>query len=391
MAFTFPIGRLGGVRQTLREQRNLLDVLLDSVDVAVLACDADGRLTHANRKCEELIGKDCAAGLLPMQWLEYAQFHTPDGRELSLEEVPLFRALQGESVQGVDVLVGIHGSEALVSTRANPVHDEQGRQLGAVAVFEDVTEQRAKEAKLREELGQLGLAVEIDEAIAANQLLLYAQPIVDLVSGETVLEELLLRVRSADGTVGGPCALLAAAERHGTVTKIDEWAVEQAAQVAAQGRCVSVNVSARTVGTRSFLRVVESALDRHGVEPSLITFELTETAIVSDIVQASRFAERLDALGCNFALDDFGTGYAALTYLKHLPLRYVKIDIEFVRDLLQNTRSRAVVSGIVALTASFGQITIAEGVENEPTLQVLRELGVDLAQGFHLGHPVPID
>jgi EAL domain-containing protein (putative c-di-GMP-specific phosphodiesterase class I) len=103
---------------------------------------------------------------------------------------------------------------------------------------------------------------------------------------------------------------------------------------------------------------------------------------VSDIVRASRFAERLDAIGCQFALDDFGTGYAALTYLKHLPIRYLKIDRDFIRDLAENPRSRAVVSAIVTLAAGFGQRTIAEGVENAATLALLRELGVDLAQGF---------
>ena len=151
-----------------------------------------------------------------------------------------------------------------------------------------------------------------------------------------------------------------------------------------------MKMSSCTVGTLSFLEVVEQTLRREGIEPSLITFELTETAVVSDIVQATRFAERLEAIGCHFALDDFGTGYAALTYLKLLPIRYLKIDMDFVRDLVENPRSRAVVSGIVALAAGFGQSTIAEGVEDAATLGLLRELGVDLAQGYHLGRPGPI-
>lgn len=257
-------------------------------------------------------------------------------------------------------------------------------------VFEDVTARRARAAKLRAELGTVGLALEVDAAIAGGRLLLYAQPIVDLRSGATVGEELLLRVRAPDGTVGGPCDLLAAAERHNTIDAIDGWVVEQAAGIAAEGRRVSINVSARTISRASFIRTVEASLDRHAVDPSLVTFELTETAVVADIVEASRFAERLDAIGCDFALDDFGTGYAALTYLKHLPLRYVKIDREFVCDLLENPRSRAVVSGIVALAAGFGQCTIAEGVEDARTLEALRELGVNRAQGFHLGRPQPV-
>jgi EAL domain-containing protein (putative c-di-GMP-specific phosphodiesterase class I) len=188
----------------------------------------------------------------------------------------------------------------------------------------------------------------------------------------------------------GPAALLAAAERHGTVTAIDEWVFEQAARMAATGQPVTVNVSAQTVVRSSFLEVAERALERNGAPPSLITFEITETAVISDIVGATRFASRLEAIGCHFALDDFGTGYAALIYLKHIPLSYLKIDVDFVRDLLQNKRSRAVVSGVVALARGFGLRTIAEGVEDEATLSLLLELGVDFAQGFYIGRPAPI-
>lgn len=92
-------------------------------------------------------------------------------------------------------------------------------------------------------------------------------------------------------------------------------------------------------------------------------------------------------LGCQFALDDFGTGYGAFTYLKTLPIKYLKIDIEFVRDLLDNAASQHLVSTTVQLARGFGQSTVAEGVENQETLERLRELGVDLVHGYHLGHP----
>ena len=122
----------------------------------------------------------------------------------------------------------------------------------------------------------------------------------------------------------------------------------------------------------------------------MITFEITETTVISDIVGAARFADRLEALGCRFALDDFGTGYAPLTYLKYLRVQYLKIDMEFVHDLVESERSRAVVASIVGTAAGLGQRTIAEGVECAATLELLRELGVDLAQGFHIASPAPI-
>jgi EAL domain-containing protein (putative c-di-GMP-specific phosphodiesterase class I) len=323
-------------------------------------------------------------------WIGQLDPRTASGLPLMLEDLPLMRALEGEVVRGVEVLVTTIAGEMLLSTSANPVNDERGRRRGAVAVFEDVTEARAREAQIRTEMRHMGVALEVEDAINAGRLLLHAQPIVEIASGETVLEELLVRMRSLDGTLAGPAGFLAATEQHSTITALDRWVFEQAAQIAERGRPVTVNVSARTVGTLSFLEVVEQTLRREGIEPSLITFELTETAVVSDIVQATRFAERLEAIGCHFALDDFGTGYAALTYLKLLPIRYLKIDMDFVRDLVENPRSRAVVSGIVALAAGFGQSTIAEGVEDAATLGLLRELGVDLAQGYHLGRPGPI-
>jgi len=390
MGFALPQSRLRQISRALRNERHLLDVLLDSVDVAVVACGADGQLTHMNRRTVELMGLDGAADTDPSTWIAQVWPRTPEGRPVALEDLPIVRALRGEVVRGVDLLITTGNGDVLMNTSANPVYDDSGERLGAVAVFEDVTEQRGREARIRDELRDAGLVLEVQEAIRTDRLLLYGQPIVDLTTGETMLHELLLRMRSLDGTVVGPSEFLEAAERHGTITAIDAWVFEHAAQIAATGRAVTVNVSARTVGRPSFVETVEHTLKRNGVEPSLITFEITETAVVADIVRATRFAERLAAIGCHFALDDFGTGYAALTYLKHLPIRYLKIDIDFVRDILENGRSRAVVSGIVALAGGFGLRTIAEGVENAAALVLLRELGVDMAQGFHIGTPAPI-
>ena len=389
MRISTPGARLRHTRQLLRRERKLLRVLLDSVDVAIVACSADGGLTHINRGAIELMGMDGSSGVDPKTWIDQVWPRTPQGLPLELSELPIVRALQGEVVSDVDLRIRTSRGDRLMNTTANPLLDEAGRGLGAVAVFADVTEQRAREAEIREELRDANLVLEVQDAIGEGRLLMYAQPIVDLASGETMLEELLLRMRSPDGGVIGPGVFLEAAERRGSITALDEWVFEQAARVAASGRAVTVNVSARTVGQRSFLQTVEDTLERHGVQPSQITFEITETAIVADIVGATRFAEQLAEIGCRFALDDFGTGYAALTYLKHLPIQYLKIDIDFVRDLAVNARSRGVVSGIVALAGGFGLRTIAEGVEDAATMELVRELGVDFGQGFYIGRPQP--
>jgi EAL domain-containing protein (putative c-di-GMP-specific phosphodiesterase class I) len=390
MSTLTPRGRDLDMPQVPPEEGNLIEVLLDSVDVAVVAVGVDGEPTHMNGRAIELMGMDDSTGIDPNTWIEQVWPRTPEGRRLALEELPIVRALNGETVRDVDLLIKTAHGEAMMRTTATPVRDQQGASLGAVAVFADVTEQRARESRIQQELRTLDLAHGVHEALAEGRLLMYAQPIIELASEETIMSELLLRVRSRDGTIGGPAELLAAVEHHGTVTEIDEWVFEQATKIAASGQAVTVNVSAQTVVRSSFVEFVEGALEQSGAPPSLITFEITETAVVSDMIGATRFAQRLEVIGCHFALDDFGTGYAALTYLKHLPFRYLKIDVDFVRDLLHNERSRAVVSGVVALAAGFGLRTIAEGVEDADTLSLLRELGVDLAQGFHIGRPAPI-
>jgi EAL domain-containing protein (putative c-di-GMP-specific phosphodiesterase class I) len=132
---------------------------------------------------------------------------------------------------------------------------------------------------------------------------------------------------------------------------------------------------------------IETALERTGAEPGMLVFEITETALVSDEQAARAFVEGVHRLGCKVALDDFGTGYGGFTYLKQLPIDFLKIDVEFVRDMRTSSASRNVVQAIVNLAAGFGLTTVGEGVEDAETLALLRDLGVDYAQGFHIGSP----
>jgi EAL domain-containing protein (putative c-di-GMP-specific phosphodiesterase class I) len=136
---------------------------------------------------------------------------------------------------------------------------------------------------------------------------------------------------------------------------------------------------------------IKHAIQRSGADPKKIVFEITETALVSAEPAARVFVESLHALGCKVALDDFGTGYGGFTYLKQLPVDFLKIDIEFVRDVQTNSASYNVVRSIVSLAAGFGLKTVGEGVEDEATLNLLRELGVDYGQGFHIGRPAPLE
>jgi diguanylate cyclase (GGDEF)-like protein/PAS domain S-box-containing protein len=230
----------------------------------------------------------------------------------------------------------------------------------------------------------------IREALDEQRLVLYSQPIVELATRTILREELLLRMVDRDGNVIPPLAFLPAAERCGMITEIDRWVISEATRHAAGGRPLAVNLSAASVVDLELVRLIEGQLREHRTDPRNLVFEITETAVMQNIDQSMLFAQAMIGLGCQFALDDFGTGFASFTYLKRLPVHYLKIDIEFVRDLTTSDQNKSLVRAIVALARDFGLRTIAEGVEDEPTAEMLRELGVDFGQGYLFGRPHPV-
>jgi EAL domain-containing protein (putative c-di-GMP-specific phosphodiesterase class I) len=152
---------------------------------------------------------------------------------------------------------------------------------------------------------------------------------------------------------------------------------------------IEANLSAASIGTSDLLAFIEQQIRDAHTDPANLVFEITETALMHDITAGETFARGLAALGCGLALDDFGTGFGSFTYLKKLPITHLKIDIEFVRDLITHPENLHVVKAIVNLARAFGLKTVAEGVESEQVLDLLRAEGVDFAQGFHLGRPGP--
>lgn len=202
--------------------------------------------------------------------------------------------------------------------------------------------------------------------------------------------ELLIRMLDAQNRPISPEAFLPAAERSGLIREIDRWVVRRGAALAARGHAIELNISADSLGDSDFATTVERELTLSGADCSLIIIELTETALLRDEDAARAFIERAQRLGCRLALDDFGTGYGGFTYLKRLDVDYLKIDIEFVRDLPSNAASQHVVRAVVSLARGFGHKTVAEGVEDVETLRLLREMRVDYAQGYQLGRPAPL-
>jgi len=186
------------------------------------------------------------------------------------------------------------------------------------------------------------------------------------------------------------------AERYDLIGAIDKWVVRRAIgmlgeQLARSNRLVfEVNISGRSTGDPELLALIEHELLEHSVEPEQIIFEITETTAVGNIPRAQEFAARLNALGCRFALDDFGAAFASFYYLKHLPFDFLKIDGEFVRACMDNRTDQLVIQAVVDIARGLGKRTVAEMVGDQATMDMLAAMGVDYAQGYHIGRPAPL-
>ena len=254
----------------------------------------------------------------------------------------------------------------------------------------DITDRRAREEEMRAELAQVAWVREIHAAFAEDRFELHGQPIVEVATGEVVQHELLLRMRGSDGALIAPGEFLPAAEQYGVIRDIDRWVISRGAELAAGGMSVQVNLSGTSMGDVGLIDEIDRALERTGAEPSRMVFEITETEVIQNVDTARRLAQALRERGCRFALDDFGTGFAGISSLKTLPLDYLKIDRGFVSDLCTSETDRRVLAATLDLASAFGLQTIAEGVEDQATLDLLRDSGVDYVQGFFLGRPAPV-
>lgn len=246
---------------------------------------------------------------------------------------------------------------------------------------------------------------DLREAIANDRFRMEAQPIVQLGGkGPARRFELLLRMIDSSGDSIAPDKFLSAAERYQLATDIDRWVVQYALEILSSaapalqglGAHFAINLSGQSVGDEDFPGFLEDKLREYALPPGLLSFEITETAAVANIVRAETLIRRLQDLGHGIALDDFGRGLSSLTYLKSLPVSDLKIDGGLVRDLSGpdhsgNGRSQAMVTAIVQLAQAMNLKTTAECVESEGILATVGQLGVDYGQGFAIGRPRPLE
>jgi diguanylate cyclase (GGDEF)-like protein/PAS domain S-box-containing protein len=243
--------------------------------------------------------------------------------------------------------------------------------------------------------GRGSWADQIRDALDEDRIVLYRQPIIHLASREVHRHEVLIRMRSPEGDVLPPEAFLPDAERFDLVQELDRRAAHQAVSlIAAESNGeplrLEVNVAAKTIEDPEFTEALADALREEGVDPANLILEVSEQVAVSDLKRARAFAERVAELGCGFALDNFGSGFGSFFYLKHLPVDHIKIDGDLIRGLSSSRVDREIVSSIVDVARSLDRETVGERVNDERTLELMKQLGVDYAQGFHLGPPTPV-
>ena len=240
--------------------------------------------------------------------------------------------------------------------------------------------------------GEMHWTARITKAMEEDRLCLYEQNIVNVKSGALEHVELLLRMEGEDGSIILPGAFLPAAERFNLMVTIDRWVISHAFKLIAKDKAetslktmmIAINLSGDSLSDDGLLDFIYQQKEKYQISLDQVCFEITETVAISNLSHAVYFIEELKQHGCKFALDDFGSGLSSFAYLKSLPVHYLKIDGSFVRDISKDEIDKAMVKSIQQVAEAMNLMTIAEWVEDEETLNILKELGVDCAQGNYL-------
>lgn len=313
------------------------------------------------------------------------------------KSIDAFRFTWNDAVFSIGASIGI----VSISHHAESSVEIMSQADAACYVAKDMGRNRvhihqANDTELVRQRGHMHWASRIQQAIDEDRLRLYYQPIIPAnLNGEREPHyEIFVRMIDELGDVISPGAFIPAAERYDFMTTIDRWVVENTLSSISNRptpiRC-AINLSGASINNNEFIKFLKQQLRKPNIHPNNICFEITETAAISNISSARKFIHELKALGCQFSLDDFGSGLSSFGYLKSLPVDFLKIDGQFVRDILKDDIDRAMVKSINDVGHIIGLETIAEYVENEEIAEELRKIGVDYLQGYHLGKPKPLE
>ena len=270
------------------------------------------------------------------------------------------------------------------------MHQAKRRGGGRVRLHDPSDRERDRTGRLREQSNR------IRASLAESRFVPYFQPVAEVGSGRIVAVETLARMREPDGRIALPAEFLGAAERFGIVTAIDRAIIAAAFDGLAAARKrispeleIGINLSGLDFDDDTLVADISRMARAKGIRPERVTFEITETAALRDFDRVRDFTLALTGEGFHFALDDFGMGFSSFRYLRELPVSSLKLDISYVRDLPKEKANRVFVRGMAGICRGLGVKTVAEGVESAEVMEILPELGVDRAQGWHVGYPSP--
>jgi diguanylate cyclase (GGDEF)-like protein len=346
-------------------------------------------LVPANEATVARLGGDEFAILLPRQ--DIAAACRIAAKLLKRLEVPI-------TVEGQ--VVDVSGSIGIVSFPDN------GPDANTLFRHADLAMYAAKRGNLgfavyevsdveRHHAERLSLMTELRQAVEHDELMLYYQPKIDLVTGSVKYVEALVRWQHPSRGMVPPDAFIPFAEQTGYIKTISRWVVARAIEQCARWQeagielAVSINVSARDLIHSDLPEVLAQCLELNDVAPQKVWIEITESALMEDAENAIKTLDRLHAMGLRMSIDDFGTGYSSLAYLKRMPVDEIKIDKSFVLTMDTNAEDMTIVRSTIDLGHNMGLKVVAEGVETIEVLGQLREMGCDLAQGFYLSRPLP--
>lgn len=236
-------------------------------------------------------------------------------------------------------------------------------------------------------------APKIRNALINNHFCLLFQPVVNLKNNQIEHYEALIRMRDKEGELVSPGIFIPVAERMGLIHDIDNWVIRQAAQALhylpeeKSHISLNINLSSHAFHDPGLLHLIKESLEEAQIDASRITFEITETAAIANYDQTREMIIKLREMGCSFALDDFGVGFNSFSYLKQFPVDYIKIDGSFITNLLNDPIDQTLVKSMVEISKTLGKKTVAEFVESEEVLEMIRAYGIDHAQGYYIGKP----
>ncbi|MDD2761166.1 MAG: EAL domain-containing protein [Methylomonas sp.] len=307
-----------------------------------------------------------------------------------------FRFFTGETCYSASVSIGIttmHDSSPIQHPGEMILHGRQACNFAKICGHNKVRVYNREDITVKERRRDIYWVPLIRKALRENDLYLVFQPVVQLSNGEISHYEVLLRMRGENGEQISPDKFIPVAERMGLIHAIDLWVVESAIDFLAalpsylSRISLAINLSGAAFQYPDLLQVIREKLELTWVDAGRLTFEITETAAVDNFERTRDMINQIRELGCKFALDDFGAGFCSFNYLKTFPVDYVKIDGQFIRNLDNNETDQILVKSMVEIAGKLGKRTIAEFVETPNIALKLKEIGVNLGQGYALGKP----